>query len=294
VRCRAGLAAENAVSAEYERLIVIAFYVPIVVAMVLETLAPRRALTRSTAQRWLHTAGLWLINATLAQTVLVASTLGAAALAADRGWGLLHALELPFAIAIAAGMVLLDLGGYLKHRLYHALPVLWQLHVVHHSDADMDVGTCLRHHPADYLLDGLLTAGVVLVLGAPIEAVLAYQVVTTIHNPLRHGNIALPPWLDTVLRPVIVTPDWHRVHHSALERETNSNYGVILTCWDRWLHTFRAQPERGHETMELGLEYFRDPSENRLLAMLTQPLRQPAARGRRTGERRGPVSARSG
>jgi sterol desaturase/sphingolipid hydroxylase (fatty acid hydroxylase superfamily) len=266
------------VSPEYERLIVIAFYAPIILTMVLETLAPRRELTRPTPQRWLHTAGLWLINATLARSVLVVSALAAAALAAEHGWGL-QALGLPSAVAIVVGMVLLDFAGYLKHRIFHALPVLWQLHVVHHSDADMDVATCMRHHPADYLLDGVLTAGVVFALGAPIEAVLAYQLLTTLHNPLRHGNFALPLWLDTWLRPVLVTPDWHRVHHSALERETNSNYGVILTCWDRWLHTYRAQPEGGHERMELGLEYFRDPAENRLLAMLTQPLRQPMARG---------------
>lgn len=265
---------------EHESLIVLAFYLPIAAAMVLETLAPRRKPTRSTAQRWLHTTGLWLINAWLAQAVLATSALVAAAVATERGWGLLPLFALPTAAAFVAGFVLLDFAGYVKHRAYHALPVLWQLHVVHHSDTDMDVGTCLRHHPADYLLDGFLTTGLVLLLGAPFEAVLAYQVLTTIHNPLRHGNIALPLWLDALLRPVIVTPDWHRVHHSAVERETNSNYGVFFTCWDRWLRTQRAQPERGHERMDLGLEYFRDPAENRLLAMLTQPLRQPEARRR--------------
>jgi sterol desaturase/sphingolipid hydroxylase (fatty acid hydroxylase superfamily) len=268
------------VSPEHERLIVLAFYVPIVITMVLETLAPRRKPTRFTAQRWLHTTGLWLINALLSQAALAMSTLVVAAVAVEHGWGLLPLLGLPAAAAFVAGFVLLDFTAYLKHRAFHALPILWQLHVVHHSDADMDVGTCLRHHPADYLLDGLMTAGVVLLLGAPVEAVLVYQVLTTIHNPIRHGNIAMPPWLDAALRPVLVTPDWHRVHHSALERETNSNFGGFFTWWDRLLGTYRAQPERGHEDMDLGLEYFRDPSENRLLAMLTQPVRQPRARER--------------
>lgn len=267
-------------SPENESLIVLAFYLPIAFAMVLETLAPRRRLTRSTAHRWLHTTGLWLINAWLGQALLAASALVAAAVAAEHGWGLLPLLGLPAGAALVTGFVLLDFAGYLKHRAYHTVPVLWRLHVVHHSDTDMDVGTCLRHHPADYLLDGYLTTGVVLLLGAPFEAVLAYQVLTTIHNPLRHGNIALPAWLDAVLRPLLVTPDWHRVHHSAIARETNSNYGVFFTCWDRWLRTHRAQPERGHERMDLGLEYFRDPAENRLFTMLTQPLRQPEARRR--------------
>lgn len=267
-------------SPEHERVIVLAFYLPIVVAMVLETLAPRRKPARSTARRWLHTAGLWLINASLGSAMVGVSALVVAAVAAERGFGLLPMLGLPTGVAFITGFLLLDFSGYLKHRAFHALPVLWQLHVVHHSDADMDVGTCLRHHPADYVLDSLLTAGVVLLLGAPVAAVLAYFALSTIHNPLRHGNIALPPWLDAVLRPIIVTPDWHRVHHSANERETNSNYGVLFTCWDRWFRTGRAQPECGHEAMVLGLEYFRDPAENHLLAMLTQPLRQPKARER--------------
>lgn len=265
-------------SSEIESLIALSFYAPIIVAMVLETLAPRRQAIRSTARRWLHIAALWLINAALGQIVVVASTVVAAVVAAERGWGLLPALTLSGPAAFVSAFLLLDLTSYLKHRAFHSLPLLWQLHVVHHSDAEMDVGTGLRHHPADYLLDALLTAGIVVAIGAPLEAVLAYQVLTAIQNPLRHGNIAVSPRLDALLRQVVVTPDVHRVHHSAIERETNSNFGALLTCWDRLLGTYRAQPDKGHEAMELGLEYFRDPSEDRLLAMLTQPLRQPRAR----------------
>jgi sterol desaturase/sphingolipid hydroxylase (fatty acid hydroxylase superfamily) len=142
----------------------------------------------------------------------------------------------------------------------------------------MDVVTGVRHHPGDYLLDGLLTAGIVIVLGVSFETVLAYLVLATALNPFRHGNIAIPSWLDRALRQTIVTSDYHRVHHSSLERETNSNFGGVFTWWDRLFGTYRAQPERGHDEMELGLEYFRDPAENRLIPMLTQPLRQPKAR----------------
>lgn len=267
-------------SPEHERLIAFAFYAPIVLAMVVETLAPRRAPARPTALRWFHTGGLGLINASLAWVSVSTSAVVVAAAAAEHGWGLLAALPLPAPVAFVAGFLLLDLASYFKHRAYHAWPVLWQLHVVHHSDADMDVGTGLRHHPADYLLDGFLTAAVVLVLGVPVEAVFAYLVLATAHNPFRHGNIAVPAWLDATLRYVIVTPDWHRVHHSALERETNSNFGGVFTWWDGLFGTHRAQPERGHDDMDLGLEYFRDPAENRLLSMLTQPLREPGARER--------------
>jgi len=278
-------------SPEHERLIVVAFYVPIVVTMVLETLAPRRKLVRSTGRRWLNTSGLWLINSVLSQLTLATSVLAAAAVTAERGWGVLPMLALPASAAFVAGFVLLDFAGYLKHRAFHGVPVLWRLHVVHHSDAEMDVGTCLRHHPADYVLDAFLSAGVVVLLGAPMEAVLAYQVVATVSNPLRHGNITVPSWLDAALRPVLVTPDLHRVHHSALERETNGNFGALFTCWDRLFGTYRAQPERGHEAMDIGLEYFRDPAEDRLLSMLTQPLRQPGAQSESRTATRSPEHA---
>lgn len=267
-------------SLEHEGLIAFAFYAPIVLAMVLETVAPRRALVQPTARRWIHAGALALINASLAWTAKSASALVVAAAAAAHGWGLLPALAMPAWVTFAAGFLLLDFASYFKHRAYHAWPVLWQLHVVHHSDTDMDVGTGLRHHPGDYVLDGFLTSGVVLLLGVPVEAVLAYLVLATAHNPFRHGNITIPAWLDAGLRHSIVTPDWHRVHHSALERETNSNFGGVLTWWDRLFGTERAQPERGHNEMELGLEYFRDPAENGLFSMLTQPLRQPRARAR--------------
>jgi sterol desaturase/sphingolipid hydroxylase (fatty acid hydroxylase superfamily) len=246
--------------------------------MVLETLAPKRKLARSTGRRWLNVAGLWLINAGLSRLTLAASTLAVAVVTAEHGWGLLPALALPAPAAFVAGFVAFDFTSYLKHRAVHAVPPLWQMHVVHHSDADMDVGTSLRHHPADYLLDGLMSAGIVVLLGPSVEAVLAYLVLTAINNPLHHGNIALPRWLDALLRPVLVTPDVHRVHHSALEGETNSNFGALFTCWDRLLGTYRAQPERGHDAMDIGLEYFRDPAEDHLLRMLTQPLRQSKAR----------------
>ncbi len=265
-------------SSEHEHLIVLAFYVPIVATMLLETLAPRRKLARSTGRRWLHSAGLWMINSFLFQLTQATSVLAAAALTAERGWGLLPMLALPAPVALIAGFVFLDFASYVKHRAFHTVPMLWRLHVVHHSDSEMDVGTCVRHHPADSLLDGLMTAGIIVLLGAPIDAVLAYGIVAAVANPLRHGNITLYPWLEGALSRVLVTPDLHRIHHSALERETNSNFGALFACWDRLLGTYRARPERGHEAMDIGLEYFREPAEDHLLRMLTQPLRQPGAR----------------
>lgn len=276
--------------AEFDRLVNLAFYVPIVIVMVLETLAPRRKPSRPTGQRWLHIAVLWIIDTYVARAALAASALVAAIEAGQIEWGLLHAVPLPGPVNFVLGFLLIDLTGYLKHRAYHALPILWQLHVVHHSDVDMDVATGLRHHPGDYVIDGVIAIGVVFLLGISVESVLAFQFFTLIHNALRHGNLDLPRWLDAALRTVIVTPDVHRIHHSADEHETNSNFGVILTCWDRWFGTYRAQPEKGHGAMDLGLEYFRDPSENRLPSMLTQPLRQRRARAAVLGARPGDIA----
>lgn len=278
-----------------ERALAVAFYVPLVVAMVLETIAPRRAAIRSTAWRWLNTAGLAVINTMLARAAAFLTTLVAIVEIDRAGWGLLNQIALPGPVAFGVGILLLDFASYLKHRAFHAWPVLWQMHSVHHSDTDMDVATSLRHHPADYLLDTLMTVGIVLVLGLTVETVFAYQLLALVLNSFRHGNIRLPDKLERRVRLVLVTPDLHRVHHSSVERETNSNFGVLCPWWDRMLGTYVAQPAHGHEAMDLGLEYFRAPAENTIFRMLTQPLRQMKARkvaldsSGKQGQEQGPV-----
>ncbi len=154
---------------------------------------------------------------------------------------------------MVTGVVAMDLAIYLQHRVFHYVPVLWRLHRVHHADLDVDVTTGARFHPLEILMSLGIKFVVIVSLGAP--------------------NVRLPQAVERVLRWFIVTPDMHRVHHSILRRETDSNFGFNLPWWDRLFGTYRGQPEAGHEGMTLGIEQFRDPKELRLDRMLTQPFR---------------------
>jgi len=170
-------------------------------------------------------------------------------------------------------VLVLDLAIYLQHVMFHAVPVLWRVHRMHHVDLDFDVTTGLRFHPIEIALSLLIKLGVVAALGASAVGVLIFEVLLNATSLFNHGNISLPLQIDRWLRWLVVTPDMHRVHHSIVVQETNSNFGFNLPWWDRLLGTYCAQPAAGHESMTIGIEQFRDPSELRLDHMLTHPLR---------------------
>ena len=151
---------------------------------------------------------------------------------------------------------------------------MWALHSIHHSDKHVTAATSLLHHPLETLVVYILTLFVLVVLGISVQVILAYAVLSMLHNAFSHANIHIPESVDRVLRFVIVTPDMHRVHHSVLPAETNSNYGFNLAIWDRLFRTYRAQPLAGHSRMTIGVPAFRDVAEARIDRLLTQPFRE--------------------
>jgi sterol desaturase/sphingolipid hydroxylase (fatty acid hydroxylase superfamily) len=185
---------------------------------------------------------------------------------------------MPWWIAVVLSVVILDLAIYLQHVLFHAVPALWRLHRMHHADLDIDVTTGLRFHPIEIGLSILIKFAVIAVLGVPAAAVLIFEVLLNATSMFNHSNVRIPAGIDRVLRWFVVTPDMHRIHHSILSRETNSNFGFNLPWWDHLLGTYRGQPEAGHEGMTIGIEQFRDPHELRLDRMLLQPFRGDAGR----------------
>jgi sterol desaturase/sphingolipid hydroxylase (fatty acid hydroxylase superfamily) len=243
--------------------------------VVWELLAPRRPLTVGKTGRWFSNLGLVVVNTLTARLLLPLGAVGMAFIAEERGWGLFNNLQLPFWATVLLAVIALDLIIYLQHVLFHAVPVLWRLHMVHHADLDFDVTTGVRFHTVEILLSlGIKLAAVVL-LGAPALAVLIFEVVLNATSMFNHGNVRLPFWLDRVLRWLVVTPDMHRVHHSILARETNSNFGFNLPWWDRLFGTYRAQPAAGHDRMTIGLSQFRDERVEQLHWMLALPLVGP-------------------
>jgi sterol desaturase/sphingolipid hydroxylase (fatty acid hydroxylase superfamily) len=156
--------------------------------------------------------------------------------------------------------------------MFHAIPLLWRLHMVHHADLDYDLTTGLRFHPVEMALSMILKLTIIVALGPPVAAVLTFEILLNVMAMFNHGNIKLPPPVDRFLRLFVVTPDMHRVHHSVIIRETNSNYGFNLSIWDRWFGTYLAQPSKGHQEMTIGLSQFRDHKQLTLPWLLILPL----------------------
>ena len=238
-----------------------------------EMLAPRREQQLTRGTRWPGNIGIVVLDTVLVRLVFPMTAVGVALIAEARGWGLINAFGVPMWASVPAAVIALDLAIYLQHVLFHAVPALWRLHRMHHADLEVDVTTGARFHPIEILLSMGLKLGVVAALGAPAVVVLAFEVLLNATSLFNHSNVRMPAGLERVLRWVVVTPDMHRVHHSAAARETNSNFGFNLPWWDRLFGTYRDQPAAGHGAMTVGIVEFRDPSEQRLDRMLTQPFR---------------------
>jgi sterol desaturase/sphingolipid hydroxylase (fatty acid hydroxylase superfamily) len=236
-----------------------------------ESLVPRRRHGAGKPIRWSSNLALAAINAVVVRVVLPIGAVGMAMLAEVHGWGLLNDFTLPRWVAVLVSVVLLDLVIYLQHVLFHAIPGLWRLHMVHHSDLEFDVTTGLRFHTLEILVSLGVKLVAILLFGPPAVAVLTFEILLNATSMFSHGNLRLPNWLDGLLRFFMVTPDMHRVHHSAIATETNSNFGFNLPWWDFLLGTYRAQPAQGHERMTIGLSEFRDNRVTWLHWMLALP-----------------------
>ncbi|MBL6928214.1 MAG: sterol desaturase family protein [Rhodospirillales bacterium] len=249
------------------------FFGVLALMMGLEARFPRRARSHSRKARWPSNLGIVALNSLVARAAFPVAAVGIAALGETNGWGLFNNIGWPFWVAAVLSVVLLDFAIYLQHILFHAVPALWRLHRMHHADTDFDVTNGARFHPIEIVLSMAIKMAIVAALGAPAIAVLIFEVLLNATAMFNHANLKLPPNLDLFLRLFVVTPDMHRVHHSALPRETNSNFGFNLPWWDYLMGTYTAQPEAPHEAMTIGLPTFRSPRELRLDRMLTQPFR---------------------
>jgi sterol desaturase/sphingolipid hydroxylase (fatty acid hydroxylase superfamily) len=237
-----------------------------------EIAAPRRHLKVGRPWRWASNLGLVAVNTLAARLLVATGAVGVALVAQERGWGVFHNVALPAWLVVILSVVALDLTIYLQHVMFHAVPLFWRLHLVHHADLDFDTTTGIRFHTIEIVLSLGIKAGAVVLLGAPALAVLIFEVLLNATSLFNHGNVRLPTWLDRLLRLFVVTPEMHRVHHSVYPRETNSNFGFNLPWWDFLFGTYRAQPADGHESMTVGLKHLRDErTVERLHWMLLLP-----------------------
>lgn len=258
---------------EYEPWIRLGGFITVFVAVTLaERWAPRRRSATATAPRWIANLGLVVLDSLMLRLLSAASAVGTALAVEAQGWGVFNRVLWPPAWCESlVAVVILDFAIYLQHVLFHAVPLLWRFHRVHHSDRDFDVTTGVRFHPVEVLLSVIYKMAVVAVLGLPVVAVLVFEVILNATSLFNHGNVFLPVRVDRVLRWFLVTPDMHRVHHSPRRAETDSNFGFNLPWWDRLFGTYRAQPETDHPAMAIGLEDLRQPARWPLLGLLAMP-----------------------
>lgn len=259
---------------ENEAAIRLSFFLVFFLLVALAELVwPRRTLVASKGQRWFCNISIVAIDSVAVRLLLPLMPLGMTEIATSKGWGLFNVLTVPRWLEIAVVVLILDLVIYLQHRSFHRIPLFWRFHRMHHTDLDLDVSTGNRFHPIEIIISMLIKLAVVALLGATAAAVVIFEVALNASSLFNHGNLRIPVTVDSWLRLLIVTPDMHRVHHSIIPRETDSNFGFNLPWWDRAMNTYRDQPRDGHIAMIIGLKEFRDERQLGLRSLLMLPFR---------------------
>ena len=229
------------------------FAIVLTTMAVWELVAGRRELATARGQRWLTNLALLVFGIGVVRVAMPLSIVEIAHLGSTRGWGLLRQLELPLGIAIVVSVVALDLALYLQHLAFHHIKVLWRMHRVHHADPEFDVTTGLRFHPLEFIVSAVVKVVAVLALGAPAAAVVIFEILLNASSMFTHGNVSLPTSIDRMARRLFVTPDMHRIHHSVVRAEHDSNFGFNLAVWDHLFGTYCHDPEGGQDGMRIGL-----------------------------------------
>jgi len=261
-----------------------AFFGIFITVAIWESLSPRRRLTTSKTLRWVSNISITLLGTAIVRGLF--PVLAVTFATNETNLGILNQVSLPFVLKVFIGVLAFDLIIYFQHVMFHAVPILWRLHMMHHADLDIDVTTGLRFHPIEVILSMGIKIAAVIIIGPPVLAVILFEIFLNGTSMFNHGNMLIPPGIDRLLRLMVVTPDMHRVHHSVVIKETNSNFGFNFPWWDRLFGTYRPQPAAGHEKMVIGLSQFRNYKLLTLPRLLALPfvgnpgLYSPGLKGR--------------
>lgn len=226
-----------------------------------EWLSPKRKRLRSLTARWVNNLALVVINTLLVRLLFPMAAVGIALIVSEQQMGLLNLIEIHPIAAVTLSVILLDCAIYWQHRLMHTMPLLWRMHRVHHADPEFDVTTGLRFHPLEIIISMIYKTLIIALLGAPVLAVLIFELLLNAGSLFNHGNINLNAKLDNALRRIIVTPDMHRIHHSTDNIESNRNFGFALSWWDYLFSSYQKTPSLAHEKMHIGLDEYRNEKD---------------------------------
>jgi sterol desaturase/sphingolipid hydroxylase (fatty acid hydroxylase superfamily) len=262
---------------EEERLYPIVIFGSLLLVAAWEFCRQRRRREFPALRRRLGNIGFWLLNLLLAGFLLEPAARVRPRFEAVLGVGFPPWPITDAALSFLAGFLLLDLLRYAVHRCEHAVPLFWRFHALHHSDPDVDVTTSVRHHPVEYLLGSLVYWLAVILLDVPAVVVLTHGFAVFGMAAVQHGNIRLPERLERWLQPVLVTVDMHRIHHSVVFEQANSNYGAVLSVWDRLFGTYTSITRAQHERIVFGVRELPRGDCLKPSAMLLTPWRIPRA-----------------
>ena len=240
-------------------------------AAIIEALVPRRPETGELAGRWFANLSLAAVSMLVSQLFTRLTLVVTAMLAQAKGIGLLPLLDFGMWPTVLITLVVMEFANYVLHRLFHSVPWMWRCHAIHHTDVEVDFTTTYRHHPFETIIMSLVGIPLVLLLGLDPLALIVYQLLGIISGVLTHTNLYIPERIEKILRVFVVTPDFHRLHHSSARRHTDSNYGGLVPWFDRLFDTETRRPFADHKDMELGLEYLRERRDSRLDRLLLLP-----------------------
>jgi len=247
------------------------FFGVLVLIATWEIFFPRRELTQKKWVRWFSNLGIVALNTFLVRFLFATTAVGFAFLAKENSCGLFNNSSLSPVLTVILSMIFLDLAIYLQHVMFHAVPILWRFHRMHHADLDYDVTTGFRFHPIEIIPSMGVKLGIISLIGAPPISVIIFEIFLNAIAMFNHGNIYLPIKIDRVLRWFLVTPDMHRIHHSVRVNEINSNFGFNLPWWDHLFGTYKKDPKDKHETMIIGTDLFREEKYLNLHWLLIRP-----------------------
>lgn len=239
---------------------------------VAETLYPRRKLKLPKKSRWYRNFSLVIANSIVLRFLLPISAASVAL--TENHYSIMNYLQLPKLISIIVSITLLDMIIYFQHRIFHVVPFLWRFHKIHHIDQEIDTSSGIRFHPVEIILSMLIKCIIVWIVGIPFEAIVLFEIILNSSSIFNHANINIPLEIDKVLRRFIVTPDMHRIHHSSLKSETNSNYGFNLSCWDKLFGTYRDSAKKSQTQIDIGLNEYKDYKKTGLFEILIIPFKR--------------------
>jgi len=261
------------VTQQPEHVIRVVIFISLVLLFIgLEYLFPRRK--KVAVSRKLNNVLIHILNTLVSRMLFPAAAVGISFWANEKGLGLLNLIDINLALKSLIAVLILDFFIYWQHVIFHKIPVLWRLHQVHHSDDNYDFTTALRFHPVEIILSFLIKGAIIIAFGLPKEGVLVFEIILNSLAMFNHGNFYIPKRLDKVIRSLFVTPDMHRIHHSVIPSELNTNFGFNLSCWDRLFRSYTQEPASDHETMRIGLSNYSMPDQLTLWKLLVMPFKK--------------------